>query len=90
MHYSVLCVKSLQKKSSKPYKAPVEMGTQNASDVDMEWLPKELVNELSKCVNILCLLYACCRINSHYLLRIVLVLLSANCYIFQFQQGVCM
>lgn len=37
-----------KKKSSKPYKAPVEMGTQNASDVDLEWLPKELINELNK------------------------------------------
>ena len=32
---------------SKP-KQPIERGTQNTSDVDMEWLPKEVINELSE------------------------------------------
>jgi len=36
-----------KKKVSKP-KPAVEMGTQSKSDVDMEWLPKEIINGLNK------------------------------------------
>lgn len=36
-----------KKKMSKP-KQSIERGTQNTSDVDMEWLPKEVINELNK------------------------------------------
>jgi len=36
-----------KKRLSKP-KAPVEMGTQNNSDIDYDWIPKQTLNEMNR------------------------------------------